>query len=77
MAMHVTTVRFGAEAWQQLTEVCERDGIGIAQYIREATIAALARSQQTPQLQRHDDELNDLRRRVDRLERMAVRRRPT
>lgn len=77
MGMHVTTVRFSAEVWQQLTEICERGKIGIAQYTREATIATLARSQQSPQLQRHDDELSDLRRRIDRLERMAVRRRPT
>jgi predicted DNA-binding ribbon-helix-helix protein len=40
--VHTTTVRFSEETWRELKEVCERDGIATAQYIREATIARLA-----------------------------------
>jgi hypothetical protein len=76
MAMHTTTVRFDDETWTTLSEVCEREGIAKSQYVREATVARLASSVMTPQLQRHDDELGDLRRRIERLERFVVRRRP-
>jgi len=71
--MHTTTVRFGAETWAELKEVCERDGIATAAFIREATVARLARSTTTPQLDRHDRELEELRARVERIERAILR----
>ena len=74
--MHVTTVRFPGETWQLLKEVCERDGVPTAQYIREATVARLAQSAQTPYIQRLDRELNELRLRVERIERLLQRRMP-
>ena len=71
--MHTTTVRFGEETWDDLKAVCERDGIATAQYIREATIARLARSAASPQIDRHERELEELRARLDRVERALVR----
>lgn len=75
MAMHTTTVRFDEETWTTLSAVCDREGLAKAQYVREATVARLASSVMTPVAQRHDDELGELRRRVERLERIVVRRR--
>ncbi|HEY4280333.1 MAG TPA: hypothetical protein VGM91_19070 [Conexibacter sp.] len=74
--MHTTTVRFDEETWTALSEVCDRDGIAKAQYVREATVARLASSVITPVVQRQAKELGGLRRRVERLERIVVRRRP-
>lgn len=74
--MHTTTVRFSGETWTLLKEVCERDGIATAQYIREATIARLAQSAKLPQVERHDVELDELRGRVERIERALQRRIP-
>ncbi|MDO8209865.1 hypothetical protein [Conexibacter sp. CPCC 206217] len=74
--MHTTTVRFSGETWTQLKEVCERDGIATAQYIREATIARLAQSARLPQVERQDRELDELRGRVERIERALQRRIP-
>ena len=72
--MHTTTVRFGAETWAELKAVCDRDGIATAAFIREATVARLARSTTMPQLDRHDRELEELRARVERVERYLSRR---
>jgi hypothetical protein len=72
--VHTTTVRFAGETWMQLKEVCERDGIAAAQYIREATIARLAQSAGTPRQERQDRELDELRGRVERIERALMRR---
>lgn len=74
--MHTTTVRFSGETWRDLKEVCERDGIATAQYIREATIARLAQSGQSPQVDRLERELGELRVRVERIERLLQRRIP-
>lgn len=74
--VHTTTVRFGGETWRHLKEVCERDGIATAQYIREATVARLAQSAQMPQVERLDEELGELRIRVERIERLLQRRIP-
>lgn len=74
--MHTTTVRFPGETWKLLKEVCERDGIATAQYIREATIARLAQSAHTPQTERLDREMVELRARVERIERALQRRIP-
>jgi hypothetical protein len=71
--VHTTTVRFAGETWTQLKEVCERDGIAAAQYIREATIARLAQSIRAPHDVRQDQELDELRSRVDRIERVLIR----
>lgn len=75
MSMHTTTVRFGGETWSDLKAVCDRDGIATAQYIREATIARLALSGQTPRNARIEDELDELRGRVERLEHTVSRQR--
>lgn len=72
--MHTTTVRFPGETWRELKVVCERDGIATAQYIREATIARLAQSAQFPRTDRLEEELGELRARVERLERVLARR---
>jgi hypothetical protein len=41
-AMHQTTVRFGADLWEDLLAESERVGVSIAQYVREAAVARLA-----------------------------------
>jgi len=71
--MHTTTVRFSRETWVELKEVCAREGIATAAFIREATVARLAHSTTTPQLDRHDRELEELRARVERIERVLAR----
>jgi len=71
--MHTTTVRFSPETWVELKEVCAREGIATAAFIREATVARLARSTTSPQLDRHDRELEELRARVERVERALLR----
>lgn len=72
--MHTTTVRFAGETWSELKEICERDGIATAQYIREATVARLAQSANFPQVDRLERELDELRGRVERIERLLQRR---
>jgi hypothetical protein len=39
--MHQTTVRFGADLWEALERECERLGMSVAQYVREAALARL------------------------------------
>src|SRR5262245_17563225 len=39
--MHQTTVRFGADLWEALERECERLGLSVAQYIREAALTRL------------------------------------
>lgn len=41
--MHQTTVRFGADLWRELVDESERAGVSVAQYVREAAVARLAR----------------------------------
>ncbi len=41
--MHQTTVRFGADLWHELVREAERGGVSVAQYVREAAVARLAR----------------------------------
>ena len=72
--MHTTTVRFPGETWQELKVVCERNGVATAQYIREATIARLAQSTQVPRTDRLEEEVGELRARIERLERVLARR---
>ena len=74
--MQQTSVRFGDETYDTLKARCERDGVPIAQYIREATIARLAQSAHTPQTERLDREMVELRARVERIERALQRRIP-
>jgi predicted DNA-binding ribbon-helix-helix protein len=62
--MHTTTVRFAADTWRELKDVCERDGIPVAQFLREAAIARLAGRV-------YREELDALSRRVAVLERRA------
>jgi hypothetical protein len=42
--MHQTTIRFGHELWQELEAAAERGGVSVAQYVREAAIERLVRS---------------------------------
>ena len=39
--MHQTTVRFGSDLWDALDAECEKLGVSIAQYVREAALARL------------------------------------
>ena len=39
--MHQTTVRFGADLWQELERESALMGVSIAQYVREAALARL------------------------------------
>lgn len=66
--VHTTTVRFSGETWRDLKAVCEREGIATAQYIREATIARMARSHESEATRALRAELADLRARVERAE---------
>jgi hypothetical protein len=67
--MHTTTVRFAPSDWKALAEVCERDGVPKAQYIREATVALLAVARERERLAHLERERAELSRRVARLER--------
>lgn len=40
--MKVTTVRFGEQTWRRLRQEAERDGISVAQFVREASLLRLA-----------------------------------
>lgn len=40
--MKVTTVRFGDHTWRKLREEARRDGVSIAQFVREASLLRLA-----------------------------------
>lgn len=70
--MQQTSVRFGDETYDTLKARCERDGVPIAQYIREATIARMAvdaeRTRQAVSDMRFSRELAELRARVERVE---------
>jgi hypothetical protein len=59
--MHQTTVRFDEEHWRELKLASRRAGVPAAQYIRDATVARLARSTQLT-------EVVALRRDVDQLQ---------
>jgi hypothetical protein len=39
--MHQTTVRFGPDLWQALEDECERLGVSVAQFLREAALTRL------------------------------------
>jgi hypothetical protein len=43
--VHQTTVRFDRDLWDELAQAADTDGISVAQYVREAAVARLARSQ--------------------------------
>ena len=40
--MHQTTVRFPAALWGELEQQASREGVSVAQYVREAALARLA-----------------------------------
>jgi hypothetical protein len=40
--MHQTTVRFSAELWEALEKECDRIGVSVAQFLREAAITRIA-----------------------------------
>jgi GAF domain-containing protein len=42
MAMHQTTVRFGSDLWEQLQTAADRQGVSVAQFLRESAIIRLA-----------------------------------
>lgn len=64
--MHQTTVRFDEEHWRELKRASRRAGVPTAQYIRDATIARLAKSG-------HFDEVAALRRDLDQLRMQLAR----
>jgi hypothetical protein len=72
--VQTTTVRFAPADWKQLAEVCARDGVAKAQYIREATVAQLAISRERELLARRARERAALRQRVELIERELLRR---
>lgn len=39
--MHQTTVRFSAELWEALEVECERLGVSVAQFVREAALTRI------------------------------------
>ena len=43
--MHQTTIRFGRELWEKLEEAAELSGVSAAQFVREAAIERLVRSE--------------------------------
>jgi len=59
--MHQTTVRFDEDHWRELKLASRRAGVPTAQYIRDATVARLAKSA-------HIAEVASLRRDVDQLQ---------
>lgn len=42
MAMHVTTVRFGDDLWERLDQEATREGVSVAQYVRDAALLRIA-----------------------------------
>jgi hypothetical protein len=42
--MHQTTIRFSPDLWDAMEEECNRLGVSVAQYLREAAVARLAHS---------------------------------
>ncbi len=40
--MHQTTVRFGEDLWEALERECDRQGLSVAQFVREAALTRLA-----------------------------------
>ncbi|WP_205697873.1 GAF domain-containing protein [Conexibacter sp. SYSU D00693] len=53
MAMHVTTVRFSDELWEQLEREAAREGVSVAQFVRDAALLRVA----TMAGRRGDDEV--------------------
>ncbi|MGX6450088.1 ribbon-helix-helix domain-containing protein, partial [Patulibacter sp. S7RM1-6] len=44
--MHQTTIRFGNDLWEALAAAAQREGVSVAQYVREAAVARLAQAEQ-------------------------------
>src|SRR6185436_4529644 len=42
MAMHVSTVRFGDDLWTQLEREAQREGVSVAQFVRDAALLRIA-----------------------------------
>lgn len=66
--MHTTTVRFPRDTWEQLRVGADRDGVAVAQYIREAAIARLATGGQLHLVAGLGEEVQLLDLRVRRIE---------
>lgn len=78
--MHQTTVRFGRGSYAALQDYCEREGVSMASFIREATMAHLATIERRHQQAHIDAEvarkLADLQQQVEQLQQAAgIRRR--
>lgn len=41
--MHESTIRFSATTYERLRQEAQKEGVSIAQYVRELTVAHLAR----------------------------------
>lgn len=42
VAMKVTTVRFGEQTWRHVRDEAKRDGVSVAQFVREASLLRVA-----------------------------------
>src|SRR5689334_1001927 len=42
MAMHVSTVRFGDDLWEGLEREARREGVSVAQFVRDAALLRIA-----------------------------------
>lgn len=65
--MHQTTVRFDEEHWRELKLASRRAGVPTAQYIRDATVARLARSAQLAEVAALRRDLDQLKAQVARI----------
>lgn len=64
--LHTTTVRFDADAWEQVGVHADRLGLARSAFIRDATQARIARCEV-------HDEIRQLHDRIDRLEQFVTR----
>lgn len=66
--MHQTTGRFDTDTWQRLGHACRRIGISKAQFVRDATVEKLARTQAALVVEELARDLNAIRVRTARIE---------
>jgi hypothetical protein len=57
--MRATTIRFTPELWERLEREAEREGVSVAQYVRDAALFRIAysagsRSEPVPAPRRHE-----------------------
>jgi predicted DNA-binding protein len=59
--MRATTIRFSAELWSVLEREARREGVSVAQYVRDAALfrVAYGLGERSPRFQRMPDEMRD------------------